>query len=389
MKRAGGNSAAGRAASAPAPADGAAAPAARTAGRSKPAQTTAIPVFFNEEQLEFKPLYEWAFGEKIVHPETTARAESILAALQGDPVSFELREPSEIPLSSIRQIHNYHLLTLYNTARELPEDVTFYPSVFPKNQQTRGDPTNIRHAGCFCFDSGTPLNNRTLDAACWSAACAKQAAVTLRKGGYRMTYALSRPPGHHATRDLFGGYCYFNNAAIAAKYLRRYGRVAVLDIDFHHGNGTQAIFWRDPQVLVLSVHGDPREFYPFFAGHPEERGAGPGEGFNINIPLPRKCSGKRYFNALKRHVIPNLQAFAPTFLVVSAGLDAYEKDPIGDFELKTADFHTVGELIGRLHIPMCVIQEGGYYTPHLGRNARALLHGLREGAMANRKAFKS
>lgn len=339
-------------------------------------------MFFNEAQLEFKPLYEWAFGERIAHPETTARAESILAALEADPAAFELRDPAEVPLSAIRALHDYSLLTLYNTARALPDGVTFYPSVFPKNQQTRGDPTNIRHAGCFCFDSGTPLDNRTFDAACWSAACAQQAARVLRDGDARLTYALSRPPGHHATRDLFGGYCYFNNAALAARVLRRKGRVAVLDIDFHHGNGTQAIFWRDPQVLVVSLHGDPREFYPFFSGHPEERGAGPGHGFNINIPLPPKTTGEAYRAALETYALPNLRAFAPGALVLSAGLDAYVEDPIGDFTLETEDFHTIGELIGRLGYPTAVIQEGGYHTAHLGQNASALLRGLRAGAAA-------
>jgi len=348
-----------------------------------------IPVFFNEVQLEFKPLYEWAFGEKIAHPETTARAESILAALQGDPECFEFREPSEVPLAGIRQIHDYNLLTLYNTARDLPEDVTFYPSVFPKRTQAHGDPKNIQHAGSFCFDSGTPLNSNTWDAATWSAACAKDAAAILRSGEVSLTYSLSRPPGHHATRDLFGGYCYFNNAAIAAKHLRRVGRVVILDIDFHHGNGTQQIFYEDAKVLVISIHGDPREFYPFFSGHPEETGAAGGKGFNMNIPLPRGCSGKKYLSVLKRHVIPSIKHFDPAFLVVSAGLDTYVKDPVGDFTLDTDDFHTVGEVIGRMQLPTAVVQEGGYYTPHLGRNARSLLHGFRDGMRAKKRSPRS
>jgi len=341
------------------------------------------PVFFHEVQLEFKPLYEWAFGDKIAHPETTARAESILAALQGDE-QFAIREPEGIPLSYLRKLHNYNLITLYNTAKDLPPDVTFYPSVFPKHRQARPDPTNIQHAGCFCFDSGTPLNANTLEAASWSAGCAYYAAATLRKGKHPLTYALSRPPGHHATRKLFGGYSYFNNAAIATRALRRRGRVAIVDIDFHHGNGTQEIFYRDPKVLFVSIHGDPRDFYPYFAGYPEETGAGPGQGLNLNLPLPGGCDGPEYAAVVKRHVIPNLRLFNPDYLVVSAGQDAYVKDPVGHFSLVEEDFREVGELLGRLHYPTCAVQEGGYYAPHLGRICRAFLRGFREGLAQER-----
>ncbi|MEZ6188516.1 MAG: histone deacetylase family protein [Planctomycetota bacterium] len=333
------------------------------------------PVFFHDVQLEFKPLYEWAFGERIDHPETTARAESIRAALLEDG-RFAIRPPQSVPLAPIRQLHNYQLMTLYNTATELPPEQTFYPSVFPKSEQARPDPTNIRHAGCFCFDSGTPLNAMTLEAASWSAACAYEAAQLVRKGE-PMVYSLSRPPGHHATRKLFGGYSYFNNAAIAARYLRRSGRVAILDVDFHHGNGTQEIFYRDAKVLVVSLHGDPREFYPYFAGYATECGAGPGEGFNLNLPLPGGCDGSEYMRVLLQHALPQIQNFAPDYLIVSAGHDAYVDDPIGHFSLTRDDFTTLGNHLGRLGLPTLVVQEGGYHTPTLGSVVRAFLKGMR------------
>ena len=352
-------------------------------------QASTVPVFFNEIQLEFKPLYEWAFGEKISHPETTARAESILAALQGAPAEFEVREPREIPRSVLRSTHNFNLLTLYNTAQQLPEGETFYPMVFPREEKTKGDPNNLHHAGYFTFDSGTPLNAMTWEAAKWSAACARDAAHAVSSGKYRMAYALSRPPGHHATQKTFGGYCYFNNAAIAAKSLRRKGRVCILDIDFHHGNGAQSIFYRDPKVLVVNIHGDPRSCYPYYCGFSQETGAGPGEGFNMNLPLPRGTNGKKYKSVLRKKVFPNIRNFSPEYLIVSAGLDTYEKDPVGDFTLNIEDFHEVGELIGRMHYPTAVIQEGGYYTPHLGRNARALLQGIRAGLNNKRRIFRS
>jgi len=337
-----------------------------------------IPVFFHEEQLHFKPLYEWAFGDKIEHPETTARAESILKALE-ESQEFEIRRPKDIPLGALRKSHSYNLLTLYNTAKQLPPDVTYYPSVFPKSTQTKGDPTHIEHAGCYCFDSGTPLSSQTWTAATWSAACAMEAAVSLRKGAEKLTYALSRPPGHHASRDYFGGYSYFNNAALAARYLRRFGRIALLDIDFHHGNGTQRHFYKDDKVLVVSIHGDPRQFYPFFAGFSSETGMGEGAGFNLNFPLPGGTSGEEYLRVLQEHVIPALEHFVPDFLVVSAGFDTYHLDPIGFFDLHTEDFEAMARLLGQLKLSTAVIQEGGYFTEDLGKNVRAFLLALRDG----------
>jgi acetoin utilization deacetylase AcuC-like enzyme len=336
-----------------------------------------IPVFFHRNQLSFKPLYEWAFGEKIEHPETTARAESILNALE-DSEEFVIRAPKTIPLSALRKSHSYNLLTLYNTAKQLPKGVTYYPSVFPKSEQAKGDPTNIDHAGCFCFDSGTPLSSETWTAATWSAACALEAAMLLRKGNEPLTYALSRPPGHHVSRNYFGGYSYFNNGALAARYLRGFGRVAILDIDFHHGNGTQRYFYKDERVFVISIHGDPRNFYPFFSGFSDETGIRKGEGFNLNFPLPRGTSGEEYLGVMTQYILPALEHFMPDYLIVSAGFDTYHLDPIGGFELKTEDFKKIASLVGNLNIPTVVVQEGGYYTPDLGTNVRSFLLALRE-----------
>ena len=339
------------------------------------------PCFFHPDQLDFKPRYEWAFGEKIAHPETTARADGILAALEARSERYVVRAPRKVPLTDLRRLHNFNLLTLYNTARQLPQGHTFYPSVFLRDRTVRVDPTNIMHAGYFCFDSGTPLNRQTWTAATWSAACAAEAADAVRRGA-KLAFALSRPPGHHATREQFGGYCYFNNTAVAAGRLRRNGRVAIVDIDFHHGNGTQSIFWRDGRVLTISVHGDPREFFPFFVGFAAETGGAAGRGFNINLPLPAKTDGQEYLQVLERHVLPAIRHFDPASLVMAAGVDTYERDPIGDFALTTNDLRTVGEVIGRLKLPTAAIMEGGYYTPHIGRNVDALLEGLREGQSA-------
>ena len=338
-----------------------------------------IPTYFNEAQLDFRPRYEWAFGNRIRHPETTRRADNILGVLKRKPKEYELRVPSQQPLALLRRVHSYNLLTLYNTAAQLPEGEDLYPNVFPREMAGKGDPMTLNQAGAFCFDAGTPLNRHTWTAAAWSAACAREAALALRKEKLSLTYALSRPPGHHAQKDAFGGYCYFNNAAIAAHVLRRVGRVAIIDIDFHHGNGTQSLFYRDSKVLVVNTHGDPREFFPYYCGFARETGAGKGVGFNLNIPLPGGTQGAAYREVLQQTVLPAVQHFDPAYIVVSAGLDMYEKDPMGGTLLTTTDFNDIGQMLGGLGVPTVAVQEGGYYTPHLGRNAHALLSGMRKG----------
>jgi acetoin utilization deacetylase AcuC-like enzyme len=337
----------------------------------------AIPVYFHDAQLAFKPLYEWAFGEKVSHPETTSRAESILAAIEAAPDLFDRKIPTSIPLKAVRAQHNANLLTLYDTAAaRLAPDETFYPMVFPQRRDGKGDPTNLHRAGSFCFDSGTPLTQNTLEAAGWSAACAQAAARAVSKGA-PLAYALSRPPGHHATREAFGGYCYLNNTGIAARALRRYGRVAVVDIDYHHGNGTQSLFYRNPEVLTISVHGDPTDVFPYFAGYAAETGTGPGVGVNLNLPQPRGLDQQGYLHVLDTQVLPVVRRFDPDFLVIAAGFDTYVLDPVGDFTVPMDAYPIIGERFGQLNLPTVVVQEGGYHAPHLGRLATGFLRGLR------------
>jgi acetoin utilization deacetylase AcuC-like enzyme len=336
-----------------------------------------IPVLFHERQLDHRPLYEWAFGNKLAHPETSRRADNIHAALRADPAAFSIRPPSGLPVSIIESTHDERLITLYKTAElRLTNDETLYPSVFPRRSQTVGDPHDLHKAGYFCFDSGTPLTGATWQAAAWSVACADEASRIVESGASRVAYGLCRPPGHHASRDLFGGYCYFNNAGIVAKRLRSKGKVAILDIDFHHGNGTQDLFYRDDRVLYVSIHGTPVDFYPYFSGFAEERGAGHGMGYNLNIPLPSGVDGQEYRRVLEGQALSAIAAFSPSQLIVSAGFDTFKSDPIGAFTLETADYGVLGELIGRLGIPTVVLQEGGYWVDDLGLNVVTFLRGL-------------
>jgi len=344
-----------------------------------------VRVWFHRDQLRFKPRYEWAFGERIDHPETTARAESILASLR-EATGFQLHEPDPVGASELRRLHAPGLLRLYEATRALDRDL--YPTVFPKGEMVRADPANLNHAGYWCFDAGTPLNAETWIAAAWSAAAAGAAARSILDGG-KLAYSLSRPPGHHATRSRFGGYCYLNNAAVAVSRLRKKrSRVVVLDIDYHHGNGTQSLFYRDDRVLTVSIHGDPRVDFPYFAGFAEERGKGRGEGFNHNLPLPFGVDGQAYLEVLRNKVAPLVRDFDPVAIVLAAGLDTYELDPVGKFTLRTDDIRQVGETIGSWGLPVVAVQEGGYHAEHLGRNARALLEGLRDGQSSQAAAAK-
>lgn len=335
---------------------------------------TRMPCYFHPDQLLFKPAYEWAFGDKMRHSESTKRAESIVRSLKENKDKYELMKPERIQLKAIRDLHNYQLITLYSTAGTLPEGKTVFPSIFPKGSRDySADPTNIYHAGYYCFDSGTPLNRQVWTAAAWSASNSVEAARRILKGKERVIYSLSRPPGHHASKDKFGGYCYFNNAGLAARVLRPKGRVMIVDIDFHHGNGTQELFYKDDKVFFASIHGDPREYYPFFCGFPSETGAGKGEGYNLNVALSGGTKLKPYRDAIRKHIIPAIHRFDPQFLILSAGFDTYYQDPIGNFDIHTDDFYEIGLEFNKLNLPTIIVQEGGYFTKDLGKNTVSLL----------------
>lgn len=336
-----------------------------------------LPVFFHPKQLPHNPLYEWTFGKKIEHPETRSRVDRILKAISGSP-AFSLRLPYKMPLNRLTDLHHKDLVSVLKTARKLPAGRTYYPSVFPRRDQVSSDPDSLPRAGYYCFDSGTPLTVHSWDAAYWSAAAAWSAAKCVTSGESKAAYALSRPPGHHAQRDLFGGYCYFNNAGLAARHFRHRGKVAIVDIDFHHGNGTQSIFYPDPKVFFASIHGDPRKFYPYFSGYDGETGRGEGRGTNLNVPLPVGTDGRKYLRVLRRKVLPAVRKFRPVALVLSVGFDTYKHDPVGGFDLETSDFVEIAREFADLDLPTVIVQEGGYATKWLGINAAAFLRAFRD-----------
>ncbi|HWG91504.1 MAG TPA: histone deacetylase family protein, partial [Candidatus Thermoplasmatota archaeon] len=227
----------------------------------------------------------------------------------------------------------------------------------------------------YSMDSFTPLTRHSYPAARAAVDVALTGAdILLNESPPGPVYSLTRPPGHHAERDLFGGFCYFNNGAIAAEYLSDRGRVALLDVDFHHGNGAQQIFYEREDILTLSIHGDPKTAYPYFVGFSQERGQGAGLGYNVNYPLPEGTEDEVYLATLRK-ACKRIAEHQPEHLVVALGLDVSKDDPSGAFRVSKRGFHAMGETIASLGIPTLLVQEGGYNLRHLGGNLEAFLSG--------------
>jgi acetoin utilization deacetylase AcuC-like enzyme len=229
--------------------------------------------------------------------------------------------------------------------------------------------------GFFAQDAACSIVAGTWDAAYASAQCALAAAHDLLDGA-ATSFALCRPPGHHATAAAMGGFCYLNNAAIAAQSLRDAGlaKVAVLDVDYHHGNGTQAIFWERGDVFFASLHADPHTDYPFFSGHADERGAGEGAGATLNLPLPPGMTGPQWLQALAS-MLSAVSRSGAHAVVISLGVDTYEHDPISRFRLRSEDYAETGRCIAALGLPTVYVLEGGYATEAIGHNVVQVLGG--------------
>ena len=268
------------------------------------------------------------------------------------------------------------LATAWARWRELPDaGDEVVANVHPMFETTTYPRSIVGRAGLHMADAACPIGERTWEAACAAVDCAAHAA-RLALGGERVAYALCRPPGHHATADKAGGFCFLNNAAIAAQILREaHPRVAIVDVDVHHGNGTQSIFWRRRDVFTVSLHADPRDFYPFFVGHAHERGEGAGRGFNLNLPLAHGSGDAAYLAALDG-ALAEIRAFAPGALVVALGLDAHEADPLGGLAITTAGFGAIAARLAALGLPTVLVQEGGYLAPALGDNLASFLGGF-------------
>ncbi|MCB0384433.1 MAG: histone deacetylase family protein, partial [Bdellovibrionales bacterium] len=258
---------------------------------------------------------------------------------------------------------------------------TIYPDIFPIRNRARLPLGLEAQFGYYCMDIYSPINQNAYLASRSAVDCALTAAETLIEGE-NVAYALVRPPGHHAERRFFGGFCYLNSTAIAANFLSKRGRVAILDVDYHHGNGQQNIFFERSDVLTISIHGHPEHAYPHFTGFEDEIGSGEGLNYNINYPLPLTVDGPAYLKTLEL-ALKKIREFDPVYCVVALGLDTAKGDPTGTWKLLSRDFEENGILIGGLKKPTLVVQEGGYRTQVLGVNARHFFRGLMRGYYQN------
>ena len=337
---------------------------------------------FDEMQRNHAPNEFAVSGKPQPMPETPERIDMLLEGVRrvgGPAVS-----PPEISSETLALVHDRRYIQFLSTLSErwsrVPDaSAVPSPNVFAlgrANLPPAGYPDSVvGQCGYHLGDGSCPVMPETFAAAKASAATAAHGAA-LVLGGERLVYALCRPPGHHAAADMAAGFCYLNNAAIAAEILTRGGkRSAVLDIDVHHGNGTEAIFYDRADILTVSIHANPKRFYPFFWGYAEERGRGAGEGFNLNLSLERGTAIAPYCAALET-ALQRIADFAPDVLVLAAGLDIAVDDPFKGFAIATPEFSMIGKLIAASGLPMLVVQEGGYPSPSLGANLAALLHGL-------------
>ncbi len=288
---------------------------------------------------------------------------------------FRKGEIEEFPEKFILDIHERGYVTYFKTVcKNLAPGKSVYPYVFPIRNSARPPKELSVRAGYYCLDTFTPLNQNAYLAARWGVNCTLTAATEILEGT-RSAYVLTRPPGHHAERKIFGGFCYFNNCAIAANYLKPFGKVAILDIDYHHGNGQQQIFYSRNDVLTISIHGHPSFAYPYFSGFKDEKGKGKGLGFNINYPLDEEIDPDIYKTVLAK-ALGKIKTYAPEFLIVALGLDTAKGDPTGTWRLTPKHFEQNGRLIGELRLPTLIVQEGGYKHQALGSNAKAFFTGF-------------
>jgi acetoin utilization deacetylase AcuC-like enzyme len=336
-----------------------------------------MKAFFADEQRRHDPKAFLSSGAPRPNPEKPERAERLLAGARA--AGCEIVRPRDFCLGPIAAVHTPEYLefleNIFARWRRIEgASAEVIPNIHPIARGGNYPASAVGQAGYHMADTACPISAETFDSACWSAWSAVEAAEAVMSGA-PAAYALCRPPGHHAFADVAGGFCFINNSAVAAQHLlKSAARVAILDVDLHHGNGTQGIFYARPDVLTVSIHADPVRFYPFFWGHADERGEGPGLGYNLNLPLMRKSGDERFLEALAI-ARQRIRAFAPDTLVVALGLDAFEGDPFGGLSVTTPGFSRIAEAIAGLGLPAVIVQEGGYLCDALGDNLTAFLVG--------------
>lgn len=312
--------------------------------------------------------------------ENPSRADHILKAVKISKLG-EILEPENFDLDLIARVHSIEYLNFLQSAwdewQEVHGDVDALPLVWPVRglRQLRPDYIDGK-ISYYAMDAGTPITSGTWQAAI-TGAHVSLTAQKLINNGERSAFALCRPPGHHASSDVYGGYCFINNAAVAAQKFIDDGftKVAILDIDYHHGNGTQDIFYQRDDVFFVSIHADPKLEFPYFLGHSDEIGEAKGKGFNLNLPLPFDTEYHQWNQALQTALL-QIEKFAAQVVVISLGVDTFKNDPISKFKLESNDYLKIGKSIASLNKPTLFIMEGGYDVEEIGLNTVNILKGF-------------
>lgn len=337
-----------------------------------------MQVYYSDTHKLHNPQFEiFDGGVHMPYMENPDRMEQVLSTLK-NLEWIEITSPDDFGLDPILAVHDADYVDFLRTAYEewIGEETSYektalLPATFPPRGCSHRPKSILGRAGYHMFDLSAPILEGTFQAALGSANCALSGAKALKEG-QRAAFALCRPPGHHAGKSYCGGYCYLNNAAIAANWLSDVGKVAILDIDYHAGNGTQDIFYERGDVLTISVHADPDFEYPSYHGYADETGAGSGSGLHRNYPLPAGTDDGQYLSILDE-AIALIQSFMPAHLVLSTGMDLYSDDPLGTFNVTRNGIQEIGNRIEKLDLPTLIVMEGGYNNAALGENFAALL----------------
>ncbi|SDG58918.1 Acetoin utilization deacetylase AcuC [Onishia taeanensis] len=342
-----------------------------------------MKLFYSATQNSHAPETFLLRGQPAPSPERPERAVRLADAI--GELGLTLDAPAEVDSPRLRErlsrIHAPRYLTFLETIharwQAMPgASALVAPNVHPCGGGYQYPSHPVGQAGWHLHDMACPIGANSFAGILASAASAEAAAMSVCEGE-ASAYALCRPPGHHAGPERAGGFCFLNNSALAATVLReRHGRVAIVDVDLHHGNGTQDIFYARGDVWTGSVHADTDAFYPFFWGGADETGSGEGLGANVNLPLPLGSNGQVFLDALET-LLARLDDFSPEAVVVALGLDAHKDDPLAGLALETEDFRSIGARLSKLSMPMVLVQEGGYPTAALGANLSAFLEGFR------------
>ncbi len=340
-----------------------------------------MKIVYSEKHAGHDPQTFIVRGVKQRSAEQPERATRLLAAAKA--AGHQILPPRAFGPGPAAAVHTPDYIDfLQIAAREWAKLPGAGPEVVPNMHPARAHASYPRalagRAGWHQADMACPIGPHTWEAALAASEVAATVA-DLVLGGENHAYALCRPPGHHAYADMAGGFCFLNNTAVAAQRLRaKHERVAIFDVDVHHGNGTQGIFYERDDVLTVSIHADPANYYPYFWGYAHERGVGPGEGFNFNLPLPLGSADAPWLEA-GDEALARISDFAPTALVVALGLDASESDPLQGLKVTGAGFHAMAEKIAGIGLPTVLVQEGGYLGDDLGRNLVQFLAGFEKG----------